>query len=91
MLTTGTTRSVPLDALPPANPKNPHHRHSPPPYLTLTRISPQDTTYIYTRNRQSISIAWDSSTRTYQTATYPPLQLALTASPHLSEAASGLS
>ena len=37
-----------------------------PPYRTLTRINPQDTTYIYTRTAQPINIAWNTQTQTYQ-------------------------
>ena len=37
-----------------------------PPYRTLTRINPQDTTYIYTRTPQPINIAWNTQTQTYQ-------------------------
>ena len=37
-----------------------------PPYRTLTRINPQDTTYIYTRSAQPINIAWNTQTQTYQ-------------------------
>ena len=40
-----------------------------PPYRTLTRINPQDTTYIYTRTPQPINIAWNPNTQTYQPAT----------------------
>ena len=39
-----------------------------PPYRTLTRINPQDTTYIYTRTPQPINIAWNTQTQTYQPA-----------------------
>ena len=38
-----------------------------PPYRPLTAIDPADTTYIYSRSAQTI--AWNSDTQTYQTAT----------------------
>ena len=37
-----------------------------PPYRPLAAVSPADTTYIYTRTR--LAIAWNTTTKTYQTA-----------------------
>ncbi len=36
------------------------------PYRLLTSIAPADTTYIYTRTRQPLTIRWNEETQTYQ-------------------------
>ena len=38
------------------------------PYRLLTSIAPADTTYIYTRTRQPLTIRWNEETQTYQAA-----------------------